>query len=83
MAMKVGLLELQTLWPFPRETVRARCEGRRHVLVVEMNMGQMYREVCHVASQRDRVYLANRFDGVFITPAEILRILNMIQGKGV
>lgn len=83
MAMKVGLLELQTLWPFPRETVRAKCEGRRRILVVEMNMGQIYREVCHVVSQRDRVYLANRFDGVFITPAEILRILNMIQGKGV
>jgi 2-oxoglutarate ferredoxin oxidoreductase subunit alpha len=81
--VKVGLLELQSLWPFPRETVRKKCEGRRHVLVVEMNMGQVCQEVKRVASEPERVFLANRFDGVLISPEDILRLLNMIQGKGV
>jgi hypothetical protein len=31
----------------------------------------------------EKVYLANRFDGVSISPADILRVLYMIQGKGV
>jgi 2-oxoglutarate/2-oxoacid ferredoxin oxidoreductase subunit alpha len=80
---KLGLLELQSLWPFPAETVRERCEGRTHVLVVEMNMGQICHEVKKVVSCPERVFLANRFDGVFISPVDILRVLNMIQGKGV
>ena len=80
---RVGLLELQSLWPFPKETVREKCEGRSHVVVVEMNMGQICQEVKKAASRPERVYLANRFDGVFISHTDILRILNMILGKGV
>ena len=81
--VRVGLLELQSLWPFPKETVKEKCEGRSHVLVVEMNMGQIYQEVKKAVSEPERVFLANRFDGVFISHTDILRMLNMIQGKGV
>ncbi len=81
--MKIGLLELQTLWPFPRDLVARMCKGKSHVLVVEMNMGQICQEVRKVVTRQEKVYLANRFDGVFISPADILRVLFMIQGKGV
>jgi len=81
--LKIGLLELQTLWPFPRQLVRRMCKGRSHVLVVEMNMGQVCQEVRKAAIRPERVYLANRFDGASIAPADILGVLNMIQGKGV
>jgi len=80
---KLGLLELQSIWPFPAETVREKCEGRTHILVVEMNMGQICHEVKKVVSRPERVFLANRFDGIFISPGDILRVLNMVQGKGV
>jgi 2-oxoglutarate ferredoxin oxidoreductase subunit alpha len=81
--VKVGLLELQSLWPFPRESVREICEGRRLILVVEMNMGQICQEVKKAVSKPDKVFLANRFDGVFISPSDIFRIMNMIMGGGV
>ena len=81
--VKVGLLELQSLWPFPKETVREKCEGRSHVLVVEMNMGQIYQEVKKAVSRPEKVYLANRFDGIFISHTDIMQILNLILGKGV
>lgn len=80
---KLGLLELQTLWPFPEETVREKCEGRNQVLVVEMNMGQVCQEVRKAVCKAEKVFLANRFDGVLISPADISRVLNMILGKGV
>jgi len=80
---KIGLLELQSLWPFPKETVRDKCESRTHVLVVEMNMGQIYQQVKSVVSNPEKIFLANRFDGVFISPGDILNALNMVQGKGV
>jgi len=80
---RVGLLELQSLWPFPVETVREKCEGHSRILVVEMNMGQICSEVRKVVSRPDRVFLANRFDGGFISPGDILKVLHMIQGRGV
>jgi 2-oxoglutarate ferredoxin oxidoreductase subunit alpha len=80
---KLGLLELQSLWPFPKQTVREKCEGRNQVLVVEMNMGQICQEVRKAVSKPEKVFLANRFDGVLISPEDISRVLNMLLGKGV
>jgi 2-oxoglutarate ferredoxin oxidoreductase subunit alpha len=79
----LGLLELQTLWPFPAEAVRERCDDARFVIVVEMNMGQVMQEVKKVLTDPERVFLANRIDGTFITPTDIRNILRLIQGKGV
>jgi 2-oxoglutarate ferredoxin oxidoreductase subunit alpha len=80
---KLGLLELQTLWPFPADVVRERCKGKKAVVVVEMNMGQIVEEVKKAVDEPENVFLANRIDGVFITPEDIRDILRIIQGKGV
>ena len=80
---RLGLLELQTLWPFPADRVRAGCNDARFVVVVEMNMGQVMQEVRKVLDDPKKVYLANRFDGTFISPADIRNILRVIQGQGV
>jgi 2-oxoglutarate ferredoxin oxidoreductase subunit alpha len=80
---RFGLLELQTLWPFPHDLVREKCTEARHVIVVEMNMGQICREVKHAVDHPERVFLANRIDGVFITPMDIRQTLRLVQGKGV
>jgi len=80
---KLGLLELQTLWPFPEDIVREKCANAKSVIVVELNMGQMLREVKMAVDEPQKVFLANRIDGVFITPEDILNILRLIQGKGV
>ena len=80
---RIGLLELQTLWPFPAPLVSEKCENARLVVVVEMNMGQVLMQVKQAVSRPDRVMLANRIDGGFITPTDIRNILRLIQGKGV
>lgn len=80
---KFGLLELQTLWPFPYDVIREACSEAQYVIVVEMNLGQVYREVRYAASDPDKVFLANRIDGVFITPTDIRQALRLIKGKGV
>ena len=80
---KLGLLELQTLWPFPDNIVRAKCAGAKSVIVVEQNMGQVLREVKLAVDDPQKVFLANRIDGVFITPTDIMNIFRLIQGKGV
>ena len=80
---RLGLLELQTLWPFPSAIVREKCARADSVVVVELNMGQVMQEVKKAVDYPERVFLANRIDGVFITPEDIRRILRLIQGKGV
>ena len=80
---RIGVLELQTLWPFPGELVRQKCVGARAILVVEMNMGQIATQVKAVVDKPRRVFLANRFDGKLIAPNDIKRILRVVQGRGV
>ncbi|MDA8126298.1 MAG: 2-oxoacid:acceptor oxidoreductase subunit alpha [Deltaproteobacteria bacterium] len=80
---KVGLLELQTLWPFPAALVREKAKKATYVVVVEMNMGQVLHSVKSAVDEPSRVFLANRVDGTLITPTDIRNILRLIQGKGV
>ncbi len=80
---RLGLLELQTLWPFPEHIVREKCETAQNVVVVEMNMGQVLQLVKQAVDDPDKVFLANRVDGGLITPTDIRNILRLIQGKGV
>jgi len=80
---KVGLLELQTLWPFPATLVREKARHAEFVVVAEMNMGQVLLSVRASVERPERVFLANRVDGTLITPIDIRNILRLIQGKGV
>ncbi|MFO7494886.1 MAG: 2-oxoacid:acceptor oxidoreductase subunit alpha [Desulfobacterales bacterium] len=79
---RLGLLELQTLWPFPDKLVREKCANANHIVVVEMNMGQVAQSVKSAVDHPERVFLANRVDGVFINPTDIRNILRLIQRKG-
>ena len=79
----LGLLELQTLWPFPADIVREKCKNARCVIVVEMNMGQVLQQVKTAVDNPEKVFLANRIDGVLINPTDIRNIMRLIQGKGV
>jgi 2-oxoglutarate ferredoxin oxidoreductase subunit alpha len=80
---KIGVLELQSIWPFPTELVREKCADAKAVLVVEMNMGQVLAQVKAAVRKPNRVFLANRIDGQLITPSDIKRLLRVIQGRGV
>jgi 2-oxoglutarate ferredoxin oxidoreductase subunit alpha len=80
---KIGVLELQSIWPFPTELVREKCANAKAVLVVEMNMGQAMAQVKAAVRKPNRVFLANRIDGHLITPADIKKLLRVIQGRGV
>lgn len=78
-----GLLELNTLWPFPCSIVRQKCENADFIFVVEMNMGQVVNEVKKCVEYPEKVYLVNRVDGSFITPTDVKNITRVIMGRGV
>ena len=70
--IKAGLLQLVSLWPFPRSILEPFLRKMRAVLVPELNMGQISREVKRVNKGVCRVETLRRFDGNLITPNEIL-----------
>ena len=75
---KAGLLQLITLWPFPRQILAPLLRRVRVVLVPELNMGQVSREVKRINQGVTRIETMNRIDGNLITPSEILgRLLKL------
>ena len=69
---KVGLLRLITLWPFPRRFVEPFTRAKKTLLVPEMNMGQISREVKRVNQGSTQILTLNKIDGSIISPKEIL-----------
>lgn len=76
--LKVGLLKLKVLWPFMRRTVVKVLEKSAKVLVPEMNIGQISREVKRVNQGKCEVVTLNKVNGTLITPVEILKKLEEI-----
>jgi 2-oxoglutarate ferredoxin oxidoreductase subunit alpha len=69
--IKAGLLQLVTVFPFPRRLVEPVLKQCRWVVVPEMNMGQISREVKRVNQGPAHVEKYNRVDGRLITPDDI------------
>lgn len=73
--VKAGLLQLVTLFPFPKQFVLNSTRKCRAVLIPEMNMGQISRELKRVLPSSMTVKKHNRIDGELITPDEIYKEL--------
>jgi 2-oxoglutarate ferredoxin oxidoreductase subunit alpha len=69
--IKAGLLKLNTIWPFMRIQVERVLQTSSCVIVPEMNMGQISREVKRVNKGGAKVFSINKVDGTIITPQEI------------
>lgn len=75
--VKAGLLKLKTLFPFPKTAVQTLARQCKALIVPEMNMGQISREVKRVNNGLTHVITNNRVDGQIITPSEIFK--NIMQ----
>ncbi len=80
---EIVLLRLVTLWPFPDSAVAeaARMAGNGgEIVVVEMNLGQVSREVARAASGQVPVRHFGHVNGELITPAEIAAEITRVGG---
>jgi 2-oxoglutarate ferredoxin oxidoreductase subunit alpha len=77
---RVGLLKLQTIWPFAEEQVEQLAASVELVVVPEMNLGQVALEVERLAGRR-KVRRVNRIDGQMLEPDEILSSILEPQGQ--
>lgn len=75
--LRVGLLQLMTLWPFPSELIHKTCKSAKKVIVAEMNLGQLVNEVklavdCEVVG-------VNKANGTAISPNEIIDTIKGVK----
>ena len=73
--IKAGLFRPITLWPFPEKQLREAAHGKRGVLVVEINAGQMIEDVRLSVNGEEPVEHFGRLGGSVPEPDEIVKAI--------
>jgi 2-oxoglutarate ferredoxin oxidoreductase subunit alpha len=77
--VKVGFVQLQTVWPFPIKQLRDLLGNTAHIIVAELNMGQLVGEVERVAPPGAQVHSLLRYDGDIFTPMQFLEKIQEVR----
>ena len=80
--IKVGCFRPITLSPFPHERIAELAKQGKQFAVVEMNMGQMFKDVKFAVEGRANVALINRPCGEWLSVEEIVDAVENIYKKG-
>lgn len=73
--IKVGILRPITLWPFPTEAIERAARGKKGILCVELNAGQMIEDVRLAVHDNLPVEHFGRLGGIIPSPTEIVEAL--------
>ncbi len=77
--VRAGLLQLQTIWPFPQEEIAALSSRVKKLVVAEMNLGQVQAEIERIVSGRARVVSLTNAGGRLFTPGEIRQAIGAVS----
>jgi 2-oxoglutarate/2-oxoacid ferredoxin oxidoreductase subunit alpha len=73
--LRVGKLRLITCWPFPEERIRTLAARVKALVVPELNLGQMVREVERASGGLARTFGVSHAGGSVHHPEDILRVI--------
>ena len=73
--IKVGIVRPITLWPFPSEAVEKAAKGKKGILCVELNAGQMIEDVRLAVHDSLPVEHFGRLGGIIPSPDEVVKAL--------
>ncbi len=76
--VKVGGVQLYTIWPFPDKELAELCNRCNKVIVAELNMGQIVNEVRRVLPPDVSIHSLRRYDGEILTPMQLLEKLEEV-----
>lgn len=74
----VGLFRPITVWPYPEKELQAAAEGKKAILVVEINAGQMIEDVRLAVGKSLPVEHYGRMGGIIPEPEGVLDALRQI-----
>ena len=75
LGIKAGLLRLITIWPFPDDQIRRLADSVKGFVTVEINLGQIHREVERCAGSKVPVFLVGHPGGTIIRPESVVNLL--------
>ncbi|MCF8719676.1 transketolase C-terminal domain-containing protein [Nitrospina gracilis] len=71
--IKVGLVKIKTLRPFPHEEIREATANAKHIIVPEFNVvGWLAREIKATVPNNERVYAGPHVAGGMTMPSEVI-----------
>ena len=71
--IKVGLVKIKTIRPFPTEEIKEATKRAKHIFVPEFNMaGWMAREIKSIVPNNDRVVAGPQVAGGMTLPSEVI-----------
>ena len=73
-----GVFRPKTLYPFPYERLRELSKKTKVFFDVEMNLGQMHKDVCQAISQNSQVFFIGRPAGEWLKQDEIIKAIDKI-----
>lgn len=76
--VKVGHFRPITLWPFPDKEIYKIAKKVKHIIVPELNAGQMVGEVERAAKGACEVHAKNLINGELFKPAEIMSFIKEV-----
>jgi len=77
--MKIGMFRPITIWPFPNAKLSKLINKVDAVLVAELNMGQIFREVSRLNKKGKLIKLLSKIDGELISPDQILETISDLR----
>lgn len=79
--IRVGLLRLITVWPFPEDRIRKLAGSVEAFVVPEINMGQIVKEVERCAAGSARILGVHRPGGEVLDPVTVLDTIRRAAGR--
>ncbi len=74
--LSIGLLRLQTIWPFPYDEIEHLTRSLKHCFTFEMNMGQISGEIQKVC--RCPLHVTTQVNGTIISPATMENVIREV-----
>lgn len=79
--LKVGYIKINTPWPFPDNVIKKAAETAKNLIVVEMNLGQIFYEVQRAAAGMANTHLIGEIGGTLPKPKTILSKIKEVGGN--
>jgi 2-oxoglutarate ferredoxin oxidoreductase subunit alpha len=76
--IRAGFLRLITIWPFPEDLILQLAKKVKAFITVEINLGQIHREVKRSVQGKAPVYLVGHPGGAIIDPERVLELTEEI-----
>lgn len=76
--IRAGLFRPITLWPFPERELREAAEGKKGIIVAEINAGQMIDDVRMALGNALPIVHAGRMGGIIPEPQEMVEAMKQL-----